>query len=301
MIAVLIVAVLATFLWFAFREVEEALVRAGATRATAAADQLASLFERSNQQAMMQVLELARARDVQRCLQDPTSDSCERVRELLRRQPNPGARRFGLWSAGGTRILDVRVPGGSEGITSKELPPPDRPRTSGPSPLGALDKTTIIADSAVPVAAPSPGGVAGFLVVRSSLSVNPPGVLNQLIGQDAAIAFGNQAGGVWTDITRVVAPPAINLGRPGLQERRTAAGHRLGALAYVRNTPWAVWVEFSREAIVAPAQRFLVRMVALSLVFVAVVVALVSILTTRITRPLLEVSQVATLLASGEY
>jgi PAS domain S-box-containing protein len=300
-IAALIVAVLAIFLWFAFREVEAALVRAGSTRAKAAADQLASLFERSNQQSFQQQLELAKDPDVQRCAQDG-ADACEAARARLARAPTAGPRRFGLWNAGGTRVLDVAVPSSVPDAVPKELPAPERPALLGASPLKALNDTTVYADVVVEVTAPSGPARAGLLVSRSSFVVNPPGVLNQLIGRDAVIELGNQAGGVWTDLSRIVPAPPIDLSAAGVSEYASASGDwRLGALTPIRGTPWAIWVEFRRATIVAPAQRFLVRMIALSLGFVAIVIVLVSMLSVRITRPLLEVSDAASQIAAGDY
>ncbi len=300
-IAALIVAVLATFLWFAFREVEAALIRAGATRAQAAADQLANLFERSNQLSSQQLVELARDPNVRRCLQD-AAPACDAVRARFSKLPTPGPRRFGLWDASGVRVLDVPVPGNVEEILPKELPAPERPTAAGPTPLRALNDKVVYADAVAEVPAAAGGARLGFVIVRSSFAVNPPGVLNQLIGRDALIEFGNQAGGVWTDISRVVPPPPIDLATPGVREYQSASGEgHLGALVGIRNTPWAVWVEFPRATIVAPAQRFLARMIALALGFVAVVVALVSILTVRITRPLLDVSEAASQIAAGDY
>ena len=69
----------------------------------------------------------------------------------------------------------------------------------------------------------------------------------------------------------------------------------------IRGTPWAVWAEFPRAAIVAPARVFLTRMAALAAVFLFIGATLVAILTGRVTTPLRELARAAEEVAGGDY
>jgi PAS domain S-box-containing protein len=127
-------------------------------------------------------------------------------------------------------------------------------------------------------------------------------VLNRLVGRGAAVTIGNRSGDVWTDVSRVVPAPGVDLTRAGVAEYRGADGQdRLGALAEVRGTPWMVWVEFPEAIILAPAHTFLNRMLVIAVIFVAVAAGLASVLSARITTPLSELTRASAALASGEY
>jgi hypothetical protein len=65
-------------------------------------------------------------------------------------------------------------------------------------------------------------------------------LLNRLVGQGATISLGNKNGDVWTDLAKVITPPAIDMTRPGIAESSGANGRSVGALTDVRGTPWAM-------------------------------------------------------------
>src|ERR1700730_8324783 len=77
LVSVLLVAVVATFLAAAYREVEVTLVGAGGERARAAADQVANLIGRSTQAGMENLRGVAADADVRRYLQNPTDGTRE--------------------------------------------------------------------------------------------------------------------------------------------------------------------------------------------------------------------------------
>src|SRR5207249_1978800 len=80
-------------------------------------------------------------------------------------------------------------------------------------------------------------GRLGCLVVRRPLNGGPTmDVLNRLVGQGATISLGNKTGDVWTDLAKAIAPPAINLARPGVAQYTGANGRSVGALIDIRGT-----------------------------------------------------------------
>src|SRR6185312_9560974 len=131
---------------------------------------------------------------------------------------------------------------------------------------------------------------------------NPPGIFGQLVGQDAVIRIANRSGDLWTDLSRVAAPSAVDLTHAGVTQYRSAGGAmRLGAASLVRATPWAVWVEFPGSEIIAPARLFLRGMIVVALVFVGVSALLATAVAAQITTPLAEINRAAAAIAAGDY
>jgi signal transduction histidine kinase len=121
-----------------------------------------------------------------------------------------------------------------------------------------------------------------------------------LVGGAAVVAIGNQSGGAWTTLSKVVQAPPVDLNKPGLTEYAAADGsRRIGAAAIIRGTPWAVWVEFPRSIIVAPARSFLTRMLLVGLLFVAAAAIVAAVISSRITTPLHELTDAAETIAAG--
>ena len=305
----LLVAVAATVLWAAYRQVEATLLRAGGERARGAADQVATLLQQSSQAGMENARRVVADADIRRYLLTPTTEAGEAARARLAGLAVTGPRRIELWSAAGSRLLDIpislaMVPGGSP----IELPAIVRLPAVGFNALQSVDNL-VLSDSVVeilekPLSADQAATSrrVGYLVVRSTISVNPPGVLGRLVGADAVITIGNRAGGTWTDLSSIVPAPPVDRTRNAIMEYRAANGdRRLGAVSTISGTPWAVWVEFPRSIIVAPARAFMQRMMGFVLIVVVIGVALVGTLSARITRPLHELAQAANQIALGDY
>ena len=309
LISALLVAVVAPFLWAAYRQVEATLVRAGGERARGAADQVANLVERSSRAGLEGLRRVAADPDVRRYVQNPTDAGRDAARARMASLAQGGVRRVELWSAAGSRLLDVSVPEATvPGVAPVVFPPSTRPPAVGFNALQAAGNAVFTDTAAEIWAEPPPASQAaasarlGHLVVRSTLSVNPPGALGRLVGGDAVIAIGNTAGGTWTDLSRIVTAPAVDVTRNGVTEYRAADGERrLGAVSTIRGTPWAVWVEFPRSIIVSPARAFLRRMIVVAVIFVAVGSLLVANVSIRITKPIHELAQAADEIAAGDY
>ncbi|MFN2444340.1 MAG: PAS domain S-box protein, partial [Vicinamibacterales bacterium] len=299
----LIAAVIVAYLWVAYREVEATLVRASGDRAQNAAGQLATLLEQSAQQSADELRRSAADPAVQRYLQEPTEALRAPAVERLSQRRTAAPRRIEVWTAGGGRLLNVELqdsrPGGQSAAPPAVSSPPQSPGVRGFQVADGLIFSESVAEIAAPAA---PSERLGFLVVRSTIAINPPGVLNQLIGVEAAIALGNKTGDVWTDLSRVVPAPPVDVSGSGVREYQTHSGQRrVGAIGDIRGTPWAVWVEFPRAAVVAPARTFLQRM----LIFGAIVVVLAALLirtaTRRLTGPLEALTDAAEAIAAGDY
>jgi signal transduction histidine kinase/ActR/RegA family two-component response regulator len=300
-ISALIAVVLAVFLWVAYREVEATLVRAGGARAENAANQLANLLERSAQQAVDELRRYASHADLVRFLNDPSEENRQAVVSQVSSRRGSSARRITVWDTAGSRRLDVALPPGAAGTgTLPEISTP--PTHSGLSEFQSANDL-IFSDAATAIVTSGPASRRlGTLAFRTSISVNPPGVLSQLVGRNATILLGNARGGAWTDLSHVVPAPPVDTSQNGIREYRGADGDgRLGAVAHIRGTPWAVWVEFRRSQVIAPARTFLNRMLVTAGIVVLLAAALVRTVTRRMTTPLTELTSAAESIAGGDY
>src|SRR5262249_25048341 len=116
------------------------------------------------------------------------------------------------------------------------------------------------------------------------------------------VLLGNRTGDVWTDLTRVVPAPHVTLTQTGMARYSDADGSvHLGARADIGDTPLAVWLEFPRTSVVAPAWMFIrgITVVGVFLIFVAS--AIIRVVTRRMTTPLLELANTAESIAGGDY
>src|SRR5205807_10455257 len=105
----------------------------------------------------------------------------------------------------------------------------------------------------------------GYIVVRRTLrAAQTTDTLNRLVGNGAVVAVGPQTGGIWTDFSKAVPPPPIDRTRHGIVEYAFAnRDRRLGAVSLVAGTPWAAWIEFPHDRILAPAHAMQRRMIAI--------------------------------------
>jgi signal transduction histidine kinase len=143
----------------------------------------------------------------------------------------------------------------------------------------------------------------GFVRARRTLSgPQASGVISGLIGNGALVALGNRKGGLWTDLMTVVPAPPIDPTSSGLAEYRAPDREiRMGAVAVILRTPWAVWVEFPQSVVLAPAKAFLRRMIAIAFGFILMTAVLAHLLSARLTRPLEELTQASETIAGGHY
>ncbi len=305
----LITVVLATFLWVAYRQVESALLQAGGARAQGAADQLANLLAQSTQQRLGDLERAARSSAVREFLQQPSDSASAAARQRLLSLATPGQPAVELWDPAGQRLLTVAGPPAANGAAPPELP---AARLRSDAAVNAFQAShgvvfwdavaEVPADPAgQPDASPSARRLGYVFSRRLSSSASGSEVISRLVGAGAVVAIGNQSGDVWTNLSKVIPAPPIDLHRTSVAEYRATDGQRrLGASSLIRGTPWAIWIEFPLNLIVAPARTFLARMLIFGLCFVVASAVLARTLSARITTPLHELTDAAEAIAAGK-
>jgi PAS domain S-box-containing protein len=301
----LMALVLVAVFWAVKREVENMLLRAGRERAQAAADQLGAILAQGAARGTNEIRRVANEAEIRRFLANPSTDAAG-ARELLTPLAVANQPSVELRSADGVRVLEVGPARGK--AAPLEATVPLRPGLSSfdlwhdtvfYGLVAAVNEAASPADGQHP----SAGRTLGYIVVRRTLTtVQTTDTLNRLVGDGALVAVGHQTGGIWTNFSKAVPPPPIDPGRNGFTEYRTASGERrLGAVSVVAGTPWAAWIEFPRDRILAPARAMQRRMVTIGLIVIAVSALLVFIVSARITMPLHDLTTATAAITAGEY
>ena len=290
MVSVLIVAVLATFLVSAYRQVERTLLDSAGVRLQGSADQIASLLGPSSQR-LTESRRIAADPSVKAYLENP-GEKTRQAAEAFLSTLTPIRQTIELWNSDRQRVFSLTTPPASE-----PLPPPSEgPPVAGVSKFWRVGEI-VVSEGVVPVEG------LGTLVLRRHVRLTPtPDILNRLVGANTHVLIGNTTGDVWTDFVGVVPPPIVDVSRRGVASYVAADGTaRIGALALMTGTPWALWVESPQTFVLAPAYGFLRRMGMTALVFIATAVLLVGALSARITTPLRELTEASEAIAGGEY
>jgi PAS domain S-box-containing protein len=309
LISALVAVFLTAFLWVAFRQVETALVDAGGARAQGAADQLATLLMQSGQQRLGDLQRAARSGAVRDYLRKPSDSRAIAARDRLASLTSAGQAVVEVWDSARQPLISVggATPGGQ--AMPAHVAAASRASNPGLS-LFRISQDVVFWDALAEVQEELPdGSIAanaprmGYVFTRRPLtSASASDVIARLVGHSAIVAIGNQTGDVWTDLSKVIPAPPIDLKRGGVAQYRSSSGEqRLGASALIRGTSWAVWVEFPRPTVVAPARMFLTRMLIFGLFFVVAAAAVARAVSARITTPLQELTDAAEAIAVGHY
>jgi PAS domain S-box-containing protein len=297
LIAIALVAVIA----YTFFAIRESLLRTGEARANAAAVQLAGIVGAPLPGRIAEVQRLVDSPIVRTMLTTPSPEA----REAAAAHLTPiitnvqQHQTLELWTTTGSRVMAIEVPptGGSVPLASKP------PSTVGILPY-AVENGAVISEVVVAVNGATPGSAPiGYLRSRRlATNTNNNDVLNRLIGSGGRVMVGNQSGSVWTDITKQVDGPSIDVARPGTYRYRASNGEpRVAGVAHVAATPIAIVVDFPQGLMVAPAWALLRQLALVGLLFTAIAVAVVWRLSARVTQPLNQLIDALRAVSGGDY
>ena len=305
LISALIGVVLALFLWLAVRDVEAALLHAGAERAHGAASQVAELIRKSAEPHLHELQRLARHPAVREYLDDPNEDDAEAAaRVLLTAATLAGQPPVRIGDATGKYLLAGRVASSQSG--TKALPP--SPKTPAPLPgIGPFQMSNgvihwdVVAEVHASNAASAP--LVGYVTSRHLLSSAVSGMdLSSLVQGRAAVKIGNQHDDVWSELAEPLSSPRVEtLGAGPSWHGGDGDQGRIAGTAQIAGTRWQVLVEIPRQDVVEPAWVFFWRMLPLGLVFVVTAGLFVYVFTPRITKPLRDLTAAAEAISAGSH
>jgi signal transduction histidine kinase len=304
-IEAVIVIVVGTFLGVAYREVRASLMQAAGVRAQGTANQLASITAQSTQQRYIELRHTAAHAALREYIQHPGATTRQAAQLHLTGLASPNPQIVELWTSAGEKVLSLPIP-----------PSADRmlPTGSAPSAVGVgrfqIYRSIVFTESVTNVQSepfarsddPEVQVDLGFLVVRRPVASSTGDALSRLVGSGASVKVGNTGSGEWTDLSKAVDAPPVDLTRVGVSGYQAADGQQhLGAMATVSGTPWSVWVDFPQSVLLAPARSFLRRMIVIALAVVIVAGVFLRAMTERMLRPLSELTHASEAMAAGEY
>jgi signal transduction histidine kinase len=206
-----------------------------------------------------------------------------------------------LFGKDGKRILWVDGPAAAKAAPLRashvESTPP-KGLVAGPL---VADRGTLFYEMRAPILSSSGdtlGTAAQFREVSSAAGMR---LVSDLIGSDVTLLFGNTTG-TWTDLSTIVAgPPVTAKSTPFISYTAHDGSPRLGAWAPMKVTPWVVWVDIRRSAILAPARKFLVNMEWAGLLILILGAFGAWLISRPITAPLREIALAANGISEGDY
>jgi len=311
MMTTLVAAVLGVFLWSASRALDATSLRAGSERALVAATQLANVLAQTGTRGMTEMQRLAADDDVQRFVRSPTSERAAALERKLRPLGVAGQPPVVLLNAQGESILDIKPASQLDGAAARLTVPSGVPALVGIGPF-QQSEGAVFSDVVAEVRVSSPqtdddavpaSTLSGFLVVRRLLI---PGqnadIIGRLVGTGAMVAIGNRAGDLWTDFAGAIQHVPVDGSRSKTDAYRDKDGGAfVGGLSVVEGTPWAIWVGFPEAVILTPARSAIVRLGFIAIGFVLVAAVLVTMVSARITKPLVDLTHASEAIAAGEY
>lgn len=303
----LLLTMMVAYTWLSYRAVKDGALEVGRQRLVSLTDQLGKLYEQSAKEFGKSTRTMAADSNVVAVLKTGSLRARDDAMAMLAKAgPRPeNTIRTELLDANRTPVLTLPR-GGTE--RHEELEPDLRRAATGPD-FAAVGRLRLLNDTLVvpAIAAVLEGNKPiGYLVRWRRMSGSAQGreQLSKLVGANAGLYLGNDRGDLWTDLVGVAAKPPVDIHvTPGQikQYKRPGHGDVVAASMAVPGTPWMVLVEFSRDAVLAPADQSLRR--ALIVGFVVLVAGALAawILSRSITTPLSELTTAAAALAAGDF
>jgi signal transduction histidine kinase len=299
LILTLLLSIGTTYAWMAYRSMEGALRSGGGARLNDAGAELADIFAQAA---------AARLTESRRVADDPA------IRRFVSTGEAPDAAVDALKTLAGrgnaSIALRVRAAGPEQRIESGNVLLERSPGSPGADPIPAHDMVSELhvrdgrvffrTQARVPSSRPGGEAIAVLTAERGLTQSAGMTLIQRLVGHDAHIRLGNARGDVWTDLSSRMEAPPRSAGPGETVSYLDAQGqNRLGVAVPVRGTPWAVWLDFSEAALLAPAQALLWKMLLPTLLVTIVGGLAVAIASKRITDPLEQVANAADAIAVG--
>lgn len=306
LLSTILIVVVTAMCVFGYRQIEQVLLDSTETRLKSVTQTLDASLEESARRMNSDMRQFARDTTVMHFLTQPNAANRAAVTQTLTKARTGTTLAVALSAKDGAQSVlvgpNVRVSSGDSltGIAVGAA----RSTTSDTLIIGQLQQSDsgVIYRIRVPVVSAAGDTLGHIATIRSIGSGQNAALLNDLIGANSTLLFGNSTGGLWTDLKSVVRGPPMPITPGVLAEYNDDKGVSvLGAGTPIRNTPWIAWVQVQRSTALSAARRFLAGMAGIAFV-VVVIGAITALLVSRqTTTPLDDVSRAAQDLAAGQY
>ena len=306
LIGALLLGVIVAATWASYRGVKESALEVGSQRLQNLTRQLAILFQQSNNFLLTKTFTAANDPAIRAFLQfpsPPTRSGASAILQQLKAAPqDQNSLQIELWDANHSLVLtepDDASPESPDLEAEFKASGVDPFKTSGPMRV----VKDVIVTPAVAAVKDNSGKPIAYLVWWRRVSTSPPPKqLTDLLGSDAALYFGNLRGDLLTNLERIASKPRADLGSTGEVMHYSRDGNRVMALSRpISGTPWFLTIEFPEQPLLAPAHRFLQRILLVDLVLFTIGMAGAFVLSRGITRPLHSLTKAAAAITDGDY
>lgn len=292
LIALLIFLAVSAFGFLGYATARRSALDGALSHHRAAAGQVAELLANSARNLQRQLAANAAHPALVTVFRNPGAPLSDSARAVLQRLAPDTSSTVGvqLLDPRGRSVLSRGPERASEGPIEWTAPPD----SAAVSPFYVHgDRVAFEVSAPVQSAGRQLGRVVQLRIVRTGTSSTQ--AIEELIGQEATLLFGNVDGSLWTNLAQVVRGPVAP--QPGRYVRDGRA--LLGASASVEGTPWSIAVETPERAALAPV-RSLVQRFSLAGFAVLVIGALLGERLSRgMTRPLEQLTASAEGIAGG--
>jgi len=305
LIGALLLGVILTSTWTSYSGVKESALDVGRERLQNLTKQLASLFQQSNSLMLTKTFTAANEPAIKAFLQSPSQATRSGASVSLRQLESPQDKnnlQIELWNTSRSLVLTVPDGASPESLDLEadfKAAAVDPFKTTGPM---RVIKDVITAPVVVAVQDDS-GKPIGYLVRWRRISISPtPKVLTDLLGSDSALYIGNIHGDLLTNLERITSKPRPDMGSASEVMQYSRDGNRVLALGRpIVGTPWFLAIEFPERPLLAPAHRFLKRVLVADLIVFIIGMAGAVVLSRGITQPLQMLTETASAIGSGDY
>src|SRR5712691_6743265 len=305
LIGALLLGVIVAATWASYRGVKESALEVGSQRLQNLTRQLAILFQQSNNFLLTKTFTAANDPAIRAFLQfpsPPTRSGASAILQQLKAPQDQNSLQIELWDANHSLVLtepDNASPESPDLEAEFKASGVDPFKTSGPM---RVVKDVIVTPAVAAVKDDSGKPIAYLVWWRRVSTSPPPKQLTDLLGSDAALYFGNLRGDLLTNLERLTSKPRADLGSTGEVMQYSRDGNRVMALSRpISGTPWFLAVEFPEQPLLAPAHRFLQRILLVDLVLFTIGMAGAFVLSRGITRPLHSLTKAAAAVTDGDY
>jgi signal transduction histidine kinase len=303
LISGLLVAALAAFAVVGYRQLNGALLDVARARVVNAANLLARTVESSVPQVSADLAKTASDSAVRRFVQTNDATTRSAATRFLTDKISKTSQVIAaeLRDKKGNRILWVDGPAVAKAPNLRqghvESSPP---KGLAVGPIVAAGGT-LYHETAWPITTTAGDTIGRLVQFREVSSAQGVALIGGLIGSDATLLFSSP-GGKWNNLaTLVPGPPVVPDGPHVISYTAPDGSDRLGAAAPVKLTPWLVWVDIHKDAILAPARRFLQVMALAGLLILIVGAVAAWLISRQISAPLKDLSRAARDISAGDY
>lgn len=305
LIGALLLGIILASTWASYIGVKESSLDVGRDRLQNLTKQLAILLQQANNLQLTKTFSAANDPAIKSFLGSPapaTRSGASVILRQLEAAQDAKTLQIELWSINRSLVLSM-----PDGASAQSLDLEAEFTTAEVSPFKTVGAMRVVKDvitaPAVVAIQNDSGKPIGYLVRWRRISISPtPKVLTDLLGSEASLYFGNIQGDLLTNLERIISKPRADMGSTSEVMQYSRDGNRVIALGRpIVGTPWFLAIEFPEGPLLAPAHRFLKRVLFADLGLFIIGMAGAFLLSRGITQPLHVLTEAASAIGSGDY